>query len=183
MRLRFISAHRAALVRSLVYVAIATGCGARQETSPTTAVHAETHAQPLAELLGPSRASLPEQGLLAIARYLRALESDPTPVLGNAASTAELRDRTQFTLLMRWLVDSPDVHVTLSEWVSPFLALDAILGVAPLFGMSAYLIEHRRANLDPRSAAVQIAGAEFALHWYESLLRRGAAHNASIDQR
>lgn len=157
---------------------VACGAAPRPSRAPASVQIEPTH---LPEVLGPNGAALPAAQLDAIARYLRRLERNPTPMLLEYDGVV----LHATTLLLRWVVDSPDVGVVVDGWVAelagprenpwPHGALAATLG------MAAYQIEHRSEHLDPAGDQVQLAGVESVLRWYEALMREGAEHRPAID--
>ena len=105
--------------------------------------------------------------------------------MGSVPENPEPADISTPTLLMMWLTESPDVHVsitavlpTLAEGRGADIGPAGMLGTA--FGMAAYQIEHPGG--DPESPEVQTAGVESALRWYEASLRRGGGHNDLMDE-
>lgn len=170
------------MVLGLVSLAV-MGCGGgatRTRGAEGPASHAARPTRSLREILGPLGAHQSPGQLAEVAAFIRRWERDPmAPVPENDT------DHTTQFLLMAWLVESPDVSVvavTAVQMLAEGRGADVggMVTVGSMFGMAAYLIEHP--GSEPTSDAVQAAGIESALLWYESSLRRGEGHNEVLDE-
>ena len=127
---------------------------------------------------------LPRESLLRIAAYLRRLEQDRAGVLAHDVATYPSAQMSPPAHLLAWITETQDVHLV----VSPFLSamsdghgadVGALATMGSLFGMTAYVLEHPEA--EPQGTAVQVAGIEYALRWYEQSVRAGEGHNTVFD--
>lgn len=108
--------------------------------------------------------STPEERAQVV-RLVRALESDP---LGKEAKDAR-------SSVLRWLIEVPDVSVTVcSDYLKPLMDKDKNYSSELFFQMTlssaAFIIEHPDQAKD--DVAVNKAGVEGALRAYEAILKQ-----------
>jgi hypothetical protein len=129
-------------------------------------------------------APLPADELAMIAAYLRRLEADRAGVFQHDVATHPDAAMSPATLLLAWITETPDVSLIINPYLSLLSAgqgadMGPLAAMGSLFGMTAYMLEHP--GSDPESTAVQVAGVEYTLHWYEQALREGEARNTYFD--
>lgn len=172
-------------ILTVVLVSTTLACGPSHEESTIGVSHTRDvqHYRTVRDLVRGAGQHQPREQLLAIAEFIRRWEQDPfaptTPPNpdGDPSTTA---------LMLMWLSQSPDVHVSIcgsvpaiAEQQSGERAATGFM-VGAGFGMAAYMIENPSEAADPDSDNVQGAGIESGLAWFEAYHRRAQATGAPI---
>ena len=167
--------------------ALLFGCGGSEEppaswtgSAGSSGAVAVSESPRFSEMLLPLGEHQSREELQAIARFIRRWEQDP---YGEVPEN-DIEMSTNAAMLA-WVAESPDVHVTICPILSELARSEGTGGdpgpaLTPgyLFGMTAYLIEHP--ERDPEGKAVQVAGMESGLRWYEAAVAAGVVPRNSF---
>ncbi len=156
------------------------GSAASPAAGTTPAAATGAPAVSLRAVLGPLGAHRTPEQLAEVAAYIRRFEQDPYGLFAENDTGLSTP-----AALLAWVTESPDVTVVICPFLSEMSRdrggdVSAAVSLAPMLGMTAYLIEHPGA--DPAGAEVQIAGTESAVRWYAAGLRHGQASNALFEE-